>query len=124
MSTLPDAKTTDEVGDARSARKSGGIAALVYLVRDRGVVVSMTCGDLAVHGARAAHQAGQAGRIAARPSCRPRAARAGAGAPRDSQDRSDDEDVDVSHALDGLSSRWSVGRRRRTPTIRRRHMPG
>jgi hypothetical protein len=44
MSTLPEAKTTDEVGDASFRARSGGIAALVYLVRERGVVVSMTCG--------------------------------------------------------------------------------
>jgi hypothetical protein len=44
MSTLPEAKTTDEVGDSSFRARSGGIAALVYLVRDRGVVVSMTCG--------------------------------------------------------------------------------
>jgi len=44
MSTLPEAKTTDEVGDASFRARSGGIAALVYLVRDRGLVVSMTCG--------------------------------------------------------------------------------
>ena len=45
MSTLPEAKTTDEVGDASFRARSGGIAALVYLVRERGVVVSMTCGS-------------------------------------------------------------------------------
>jgi hypothetical protein len=44
MSTLPEAKTTDEVGDASFRARSSGIAALVYLVRERGVVVSMTCG--------------------------------------------------------------------------------
>jgi len=44
MSTLPDAKTTDEVGDTSFRAKSGGIGGLIYLVRDRGVVVSMTCG--------------------------------------------------------------------------------
>jgi hypothetical protein len=44
MSTLPDAKTTDEVGDGSFRAKSGGIGGLIYLVRDRGVVVSMTCG--------------------------------------------------------------------------------
>jgi hypothetical protein len=44
MSALPDARTTDEVGDASFRAKSGGIAGLVYLVRERGVVVSMTCG--------------------------------------------------------------------------------
>jgi len=45
MSTLPDAKTTDEVGDTSFRAKSGGIAGLIYLVRDRGIVVSMTCGS-------------------------------------------------------------------------------
>jgi len=45
MSTLPDAKTTDEVGDTSFRAKSGGIAGLVYLVRDRGIVVSMNCGS-------------------------------------------------------------------------------
>jgi len=44
MSTLPEAKTTDEVGDGSFRARSGGIAALVYIVRERGVVVSMTCG--------------------------------------------------------------------------------
>jgi hypothetical protein len=44
MSALPDARTTDEVGDASFRARSGGIAGLVYLVRERGVVVSMTCG--------------------------------------------------------------------------------
>ena len=44
MSTLPDAKTTDEVGDTSFRAKSGGIAGLIYLVRERGVVVSMNCG--------------------------------------------------------------------------------
>ena len=44
MSTLPDAKITDEVGDSSFRAKSGGIAGLIYLVRDRGVVVSMNCG--------------------------------------------------------------------------------
>ena len=44
MSTLPEAKTTDEVGDSSFRARSGGIAALVYVVRERGVVVSMTCG--------------------------------------------------------------------------------
>ena len=45
MSTLPDAKTTDEVGDTSFRAKSGGIAGLIYLVRDRGIVVSMNCGS-------------------------------------------------------------------------------
>jgi hypothetical protein len=44
MSALPDARVTDEVGDTSFRAKSGGIAGLVYLVRERGVVVSMTCG--------------------------------------------------------------------------------
>jgi hypothetical protein len=44
MSTLPDARITDEVGDTSFRAKSGGIAGLVYLVRDRGIVVSMNCG--------------------------------------------------------------------------------
>ncbi|HMF44288.1 MAG TPA: carboxypeptidase-like regulatory domain-containing protein [Polyangia bacterium] len=44
QSTLPEAKTSDEVGDASFRAKSAGIAALVYLVRERGVVVWMTCG--------------------------------------------------------------------------------
>jgi hypothetical protein len=45
MSTLPGAKATDEVGDASFRAKSGTIGGLVYLVRERGVVVSMTCGS-------------------------------------------------------------------------------
>jgi hypothetical protein len=44
MATLPEARTTDEVGDSSFRARAGGIAALVYLVRERGVVVSMTCG--------------------------------------------------------------------------------
>jgi hypothetical protein len=44
MKALPDARTTDEVGDGSFRAKSGGIAGLFYLVRERGVVVSMTCG--------------------------------------------------------------------------------
>ncbi len=44
MSALPDAKTTDEVGDASFRARAGGIAGVIYLVRERGVVVSMTCG--------------------------------------------------------------------------------
>jgi hypothetical protein len=45
MSTLPGARPTDEVGDASFRAKSGEIGGLVFLVRDRGVVVSMTCGN-------------------------------------------------------------------------------
>lgn len=45
MSTLPGARATDEVGDASFRAKTEQIGGLVFLVRDRGVVVSMTCGD-------------------------------------------------------------------------------
>jgi hypothetical protein len=41
---LPNARATDEVGDASFRARSGGIGDLTYLVRERGVVVSMTCG--------------------------------------------------------------------------------
>ena len=40
-----EARVTDEVGDTSFRARSGGIAGLVYLVRERGVVVSMTCGS-------------------------------------------------------------------------------
>jgi len=45
MSTLPGARATDEVGDASFRAQSGEIGGLVFLVRERGVVVSMTCGN-------------------------------------------------------------------------------
>lgn len=45
MSTLPGAHATDEVGDASFRAQSGEIGGLVFLVRERGVVVSMTCGS-------------------------------------------------------------------------------
>jgi hypothetical protein len=45
MSTLPAAHATDEVGDASFRAKTEQIGGLVFLVRERGVVVSMTCGD-------------------------------------------------------------------------------
>ncbi len=45
MGTLPGAHQTDEVGDASFRAKSGEIGGLVFLVRERGVVVSMTCGS-------------------------------------------------------------------------------
>jgi hypothetical protein len=41
---LPNAKSTDEVGDASFRARSGQIGGLTFLVRDRGVVVSLTCG--------------------------------------------------------------------------------
>jgi hypothetical protein len=44
MSALPDARTTDEVGDGSFRAKSGALGGLVFLVRERGVVVSLTCG--------------------------------------------------------------------------------
>jgi hypothetical protein len=45
MTTLPGARGTDEVGDASFRAQSGQIGGLVFLVRERGVVVSMTCGS-------------------------------------------------------------------------------
>jgi hypothetical protein len=45
LSTLPGAKATDEIGDASLRAKSGDISGLAFLVRERGVVVSMTCGS-------------------------------------------------------------------------------
>jgi hypothetical protein len=45
MSALPDARTTDEVGDGSFRAKAGALGGLVYLVRERGVVVSLTCGS-------------------------------------------------------------------------------
>ena len=41
---LPKADLTDELGDASFRARAGEIAGLVFLVRDRGVVVSLTCG--------------------------------------------------------------------------------
>ncbi len=45
MNTLPGARTTDEVGDASFRAQVEQIGGLVFLVRERGVVVSMTCGN-------------------------------------------------------------------------------
>jgi len=45
LATLPGAHATDEVGDASFRAQSGEIGGLVFLVRERGVVVSMTCGS-------------------------------------------------------------------------------
>ncbi|HEY4393766.1 MAG TPA: hypothetical protein VGP64_06870 [Polyangia bacterium] len=42
---LPKADVTDEIGDASFRAKAGEIGGLVFLVRDRGVVVSLTCGS-------------------------------------------------------------------------------
>jgi hypothetical protein len=41
---LPGAHTTDEVGDASLRARSGEINGLAFLVRERGVVASLTCG--------------------------------------------------------------------------------
>jgi len=41
---LPNAKASDEVGDVSFRARTGGINGLTFLVRDRGVVVSLTCG--------------------------------------------------------------------------------
>jgi hypothetical protein len=45
LSTLPGAHATDEVGDQSFRAQSGEIGGLVFLVHDRGIVVSMTCGN-------------------------------------------------------------------------------
>ena len=42
---LPKADVTDEIGDASFRARSGNIGGLVFLVRDRGIVVSLTCGS-------------------------------------------------------------------------------
>jgi hypothetical protein len=42
---LPGAHTTDEVGDASLRARSGEINGLAFLVRERGVVASLTCGS-------------------------------------------------------------------------------
>ncbi|HVZ75098.1 MAG TPA: hypothetical protein VHJ20_22100 [Polyangia bacterium] len=44
LDELPGAHTTDEVGDASLRAKSGPINGLAFLVRERGVVASLTCG--------------------------------------------------------------------------------
>ncbi len=44
LEELPGAHVTDEVGDASLRAKSGQINGLAFLVRERGVVASLTCG--------------------------------------------------------------------------------
>lgn len=44
LAELPGAVAKDEIGDASLRAKSGQINGLAFLVRDRGVVVSLTCG--------------------------------------------------------------------------------
>ena len=41
---LPTASVTDEIGDASFRARAGQIHGLVFLVRERGAVVSLTCG--------------------------------------------------------------------------------
>jgi hypothetical protein len=45
LEELPGAKSTDEVGDASLRARSGEINGLAFLVRERGVVASLTCGS-------------------------------------------------------------------------------
>jgi hypothetical protein len=51
---LPKSSSTEEIGDASFRAQAGKIQGLVFLVRERGVVVSLTCG---------ASQCGDAGQI-------------------------------------------------------------
>jgi hypothetical protein len=44
LSELPGAKAADELGDASLRARSGPVQGLAFLVRDRGIVVSLTCG--------------------------------------------------------------------------------
>jgi hypothetical protein len=44
LAELPGAHATDEVGDASLRAKSGQVNGLAFLVRERGVVASLTCG--------------------------------------------------------------------------------
>lgn len=44
LAELPGAKAADEVGDASLRARSGAINGLAFLVRERGAVVSITCG--------------------------------------------------------------------------------
>jgi hypothetical protein len=44
LEELPGARTVDEVGDASLRARSGQIQGLAFLVRERGVVASLTCG--------------------------------------------------------------------------------
>jgi hypothetical protein len=44
LDELPGARVTDEVGDASLRAKSGQVNGLAFLVRERGVVASLTCG--------------------------------------------------------------------------------
>jgi hypothetical protein len=44
LEELPGAHATDEIGDASLRARSGDINGLAFLVRERGVVASLTCG--------------------------------------------------------------------------------
>ncbi|HVX95822.1 MAG TPA: hypothetical protein VHK47_13000 [Polyangia bacterium] len=44
LGELPGARPTDEIGDASLRARSGEINGVAFLVRERGVVVSITCG--------------------------------------------------------------------------------
>src|SRR5262249_45743122 len=44
LDELPGARATDEVGDASLRARSGEINGLAFLVRERGIVASLTCG--------------------------------------------------------------------------------
>jgi hypothetical protein len=44
LDELPGAHATDEMGDASLRARSGEINGLAFLVRERGVVASLTCG--------------------------------------------------------------------------------
>ena len=44
LAQLPGAKAVDEVGDASLRARSGVVSGLAFLVRERGAVVSITCG--------------------------------------------------------------------------------
>lgn len=44
LTELPGASATDEIGDASVRAQSGDVLGLAFLRRDRGVVVSVTCG--------------------------------------------------------------------------------
>ncbi len=44
LAELPGAKPADEIGDASLRARSGDVLGLAYLIRERGVVVSVSCG--------------------------------------------------------------------------------
>ncbi len=45
LGELPGAKAVDEIGDASLRAHSGAVSGLAFLVRERGAVVSLTCGS-------------------------------------------------------------------------------